>query len=194
MPADHLLTSKEAADELGVGVSTLQRWAAAGLISPVWRTPRGRHARWDIDDLRRQLDISPAMPEPPVVAVAVVTSPLGVLAGKRNDRRPPWGFISGKIEPGESPADAAVREVKEETGLRIRPGNVIGRRVHPATDRTLVYVTARPLAGTDVHVGDPDELAEVRWLKLADAERLMPDMFPPVRGYLSRSIAARAAS
>lgn len=63
------------------------------------------------------------MPEPstgpehqPVVA-AIVTSPLGVLVGRRNDGNPPWTFIGGAIEPGESAAHAAVREVQEEAGL-----------------------------------------------------------------------------
>jgi 8-oxo-dGTP pyrophosphatase MutT (NUDIX family) len=37
------------------------------------------------------------------VAVAVVTSPLGVLVGRRRDGVPPRTFPGGKIEPGESP-------------------------------------------------------------------------------------------
>jgi 8-oxo-dGTP pyrophosphatase MutT (NUDIX family) len=39
----------------------------------------------------------------------------------------------GEVEPGERPEDTAVREVKEETGLEIRAGHVIGERDHPAT-------------------------------------------------------------
>jgi 8-oxo-dGTP diphosphatase len=31
-----------------------------------------------------------------------------------------WSFPKGKLEPGESEEDAAVREVEEETGLRCR--------------------------------------------------------------------------
>ena len=54
----------------------------------------------------------------PVVA-AIVTSRLGVLVGRRHDGKPPWTFIAGEVEPGERPEDAAIREVKEETGLRI---------------------------------------------------------------------------
>lgn len=65
------------------------------------------------------------------VAVAVVTSHLGVLVGKRRDGDPPWVFPGGELEPGESPEDAAVRETLEETGLRVRATGVIGSRVHP---------------------------------------------------------------
>jgi 8-oxo-dGTP pyrophosphatase MutT (NUDIX family) len=129
------------------------------------------------------------VPEPGPVVAAIVTSHLGVLVGKRQDGKPPWTFIAGKIEPGESPADAAVREVKEETGLRIEAGGVIGRRVHPSTGRTMVYMAAQPTHGTDVLVGDEDELAEVRWVSLAEAEELMGGMiFEPVQKYLRQAL------
>ena len=65
---------------------------------------------------------SSSVPEPQPVVAAIVTSRKGVLIARRNDGRPPWTFIAGEIEPGESPADAAVREVKEETGLRVTAG------------------------------------------------------------------------
>ena len=48
------VTTAEAARRIGVGVSTLQRWAAEGIVTPAWRTPGGQ-ARWDVDDLKAQL-------------------------------------------------------------------------------------------------------------------------------------------
>jgi 8-oxo-dGTP diphosphatase len=73
----------------------------------------------------------------PAVAGAVVTSRLGVLAGRRRDRIPRWVFPGGKIKPGEAPEDAAARETREETGLRARATGIIGSRVHPATRAAL---------------------------------------------------------
>ena len=105
----------------------------------------------------------------PLVAVAVVTSELGVLVGRRVDGAPLWAFPSGKVERGESPDAAAVREVLEETGLRVRPAGVLGQRVHPQTGRSLVYVAAEPVHGTAVRVAAPAELAEVCWASLARA-------------------------
>lgn len=128
-------------------------------------------------------------PEPVPVVAAIVTSHEGVLMGRRNDNKPPWTFIAGEIEPGESPADAAVREVKEEAGLRIVAGGVIGRRVHPKTGRTMVYMAAQPTHGTEVFVGDEDELAEVRWISLAEADELTGGtIFEPVRQHLRRML------
>jgi 8-oxo-dGTP diphosphatase len=126
--------------------------------------------------------------EQPVVA-AVVTSDLGVLVGHRNDRTPPWTFIAGEQEPGERPEDTAVREVKEETGLEIEVGEVIGERDHPATGRYMIYLAGRPVRGTKVIVGDEAELEEVRWLDLDEVGEAMPDMFGPVRAYLENTIA-----
>src|SRR5258708_2953856 len=70
-------------------------------------------------------------PEPPPVVAVIVTSKLGVLAGRRNDQTPPWTFIAGQIEPGESPADPAVREGKEEPGLDVIPAQIRVGRGHP---------------------------------------------------------------
>jgi 8-oxo-dGTP pyrophosphatase MutT (NUDIX family) len=193
------VTSHEAAKAIGVGLSTLQAWAQRGVITPAWRTPGGQ-ARWDVADLRRQLGMPPpaedapaTRPEPQPVVAAIVTSDRGVLAGRRNDGKPPWTFIAGEIEPGESPADAGVREVKEETGLLVAAGPEIGRRVHPATQRTMIYMAARPTHGTDVWIGDIDELAEVRWLTLAEADELLPGMYEPVRDYLAQTIGRQAS-
>jgi 8-oxo-dGTP diphosphatase len=132
-------------------------------------------------------------PEPPPVAAAIVTSERGVLAGRRNDDSPPWTFIAGQVQPGESPGATVAREVKEETGLEVAPGRVVGRRVHPETGRTMIYLAARPAdpQQLDIDVEDKDELAEVRWLTLAEAEELLPGMFAPVRAYLSRALRPR---
>lgn len=206
-PDPRLLSTSDAARAVGVSRSTLWRWIKRGWIAPHGRTAGG-HLRWDAARLRREVEHVRAtidqaddlheeqpVPEPatrpehqPVVA-AIVTSHLGVLAGRRNDGKPPWTFIAGEIEPGESQADAAVREVKEETGLLVRAGHVeIGRRVHPKTGRTMIYLACTPLEGTEVWVGDEDELAEVRWLTLAEVDELLPGVYGPVREHLGRVI------
>ncbi|WP_300007466.1 NUDIX domain-containing protein [Pseudonocardia sp.] len=188
-----LVTTTEAAQKVGVSARSLARWVQEGRVQPTVRTPGG-HLRWDVEQLRRQLAEAPVpeaadQPELEPVAAAIVVSELGVLVGRRHDGNPPWTFIAGKIEPGESPADAAVREVKEETGLVVRAAaRPIGRRVHPRTGRMMIYLECYPTEGTDVQVGDPEELAEVRWLDLDELDGYLPGMFEPVRTYLGKAL------
>ena len=90
-----------------------------------------------------------ANPDPRVVAV-IVTAPEGVLAVRRRDKNPVWTFPSGEIEPGETASDAGVRETKEETGLDVVAGRILGRRIHPQTGRQMIYLAARPAKNADV--------------------------------------------
>lgn len=187
-----LVRTGEAARQLNVDPSTLIDWIERGWITPADTTPGGHH-HWDMDDLRAAIgwhrlgDVH--VPEPPPVVAGIVTSQLGVLVGRRNDRTPLWTFIAGQIEPGESAADAIIREVKEEACLVVEVGDQeLGRRVHPATRRTMIYVPCRPVGDLHVEVGDPDELAEVRWVHLAEATRLLPGMFEPVAQFLQQAI------
>jgi 8-oxo-dGTP pyrophosphatase MutT (NUDIX family) len=131
-------------------------------------------------------------PEPVPVAIAIVSSHLGVLTARRRDGKPPLTFIGGEIEPGESPADAAIREVKEETGLVIKTGRILGRRIHPQTNRSLTYVAAWPAsADTGVAVLDEKELSSVEWMSFTEVTDVMgKNLFEPVRKHLRRTLEA----
>ena len=49
-----LVTTGEAAKQLGIGRATLARWWADGLVEPELVTAGG-HARWDVEKLRERL-------------------------------------------------------------------------------------------------------------------------------------------
>lgn len=52
----------------------------------------------------------------------------------------------------------------------------------------MIYLACYPVTKTDVFVGDEDELAEVRWVSLEEAEELLPGLFGPVRLHLEREL------
>jgi 8-oxo-dGTP diphosphatase len=177
------LNSRAAAAALGIGRSTLYRWAKIGFIRPAFTTPGGQR-RWDLADLKRQLANRSL---PPVIA-AIVTSKEGVLITRRLDGQPLWGFPTGTAMTGEAPEDAAIREVKEECDLEVKVGHELGERDHPLTGRHMIYLACRPYQGTAVRVADEAELAEVRWVHLDEAAELLPDMFGPVQEHLARTL------
>jgi 8-oxo-dGTP diphosphatase len=135
--------------------------------------------------------IDPDAPLRPAIVAAIVTSKDGVLVERRHDGRPLWTFPAGEAEPGESPADTAIRETKEETGLQIVVSHVIGERNHPKTGRHMIYLACRPYQGTGVYNGDEAELADVRWVSLGDAEEKLTGMFEPVHDHLNATLAGR---
>jgi 8-oxo-dGTP diphosphatase len=123
---------------------------------------------------------------PQLVAVAIIADRRGVLVGRRLDGQPPWTFIGGKVEPDESPAAAAVREVEEETGLRVQAGAEVGRRIHPRTRRLMIYLACRTIGNVEPCASAESGLTEVRWLSLGEVDELMPGIYPPVRAVLDR--------
>lgn len=210
-PGQRLPTRKQLAEQYQVAVGTIAQaldvlrdegWVKTHQGAGIFATRPAREGKvpdWfepyrdQIGMLVRWHDEShPAVtPEPQPVVAAVVTRGEAVLIAQRRDGNPPWAFVSGEIEPGESPADAAIREVKEETGLQVRPGAEIGRRVHPNTARTMIYMAARPaFAYADVEVGDEQELLAVAWVDLDEALRLLPTMYEPVAEYLRKTLVA----
>jgi 8-oxo-dGTP pyrophosphatase MutT (NUDIX family) len=97
----------------------------------------------------------------------------------RNDRRGRlvWSLPKGHIEAGETPAEAAVREVEEETGIHgrlVAPLGTIdfwfvadGRRVHKTVHHYLLEASSGELSDQDI------EVVAVEWVPLGDvAERL----------------------
>ncbi|MDO5099283.1 MAG: NUDIX domain-containing protein [Corynebacterium sp.] len=74
-----------------------------------------------------------------------------------------WSLAKGKVDPGESLAVAAVREIAEETGYRVQLGKLLGRVVYPVHNRTkVVYYWASEVLDGEFHPND--EVDEIRWL------------------------------
>jgi 8-oxo-dGTP pyrophosphatase MutT (NUDIX family) len=69
---------------------------------------------------------------------AVILGRDGVLLQQRDDNRL-WGLPGGAVDPGESVAQAIVREVREETGLEVEPIRVIGIYSAPEHHQIVTY-------------------------------------------------------
>jgi 8-oxo-dGTP pyrophosphatase MutT (NUDIX family) len=85
-----------------------------------------------------------------------------------------WEAVHGHIEPGETPADAAARELREETGLRAERLYNLSRvetfYQHQLDEVALVPVFAA-FVGRDAVVQTGVEHDRYEWLSPADARR-----------------------
>jgi ADP-ribose pyrophosphatase YjhB (NUDIX family) len=110
-------------------------------------------------------------PELPLVGVgAVIIENARVLLVKR--AHPPleaqWSIPGGVLEVGEMVREAAIREVREETGLIVEPGDLLGvydRVLRNAEQRVqyhyvLIDFLCRPAGG---ELQAADDATEVRW-------------------------------
>jgi 8-oxo-dGTP diphosphatase len=102
---------------------------------------------------------------PKVIVAAVIVTDGRVLACERS--APPevagrWEFPGGKVEPGETDAQALARECAEELGVRVEVGERVGPDVPLARGRAVLRVFAVTLLGGDV----PQALehSSMRWL------------------------------
>ena len=139
-------------------------------------------------DLRRLVGTRPL---PLVGVTAVIVRGDEILLGRRSDngRLTP---VTGIVDPGEEPADAAVREAAEEAGVRIRADRLawvhqIPRVTYTNGDQSdyldLVFVCSWI-------AGDPEpvdgEMTEVGWHHVTQLEELLDEaMLARVRAGLT---------
>jgi 8-oxo-dGTP diphosphatase len=84
-----------------------------------------------------------------------------------------WTFPKGKVDPGESPEDAARREVAEETGLRCELGDELASATYvdaKGRPKLVRYWAMTPLEGSFTPNAEVDEL---RWVPPRDAAELL---------------------
>ena len=83
-----------------------------------------------------------------------------------------WSIPGGRIEPGETDAEAVVREMIEETGLTVEVGRLIGRVQRPGLNGAVIDIRdyAATVTGGTLHAGD--DAADARWVAPGELESL----------------------
>jgi len=115
----------------------------------------------------------------PSAAVVIQDDSGRVLFGLHSDKHV-WVVPGGLIEPGELPADAAIRETWEETGLLVEVTGILGvfggreLTIHYANGDMASYVGTifrGQMIGGDLKP-DGTEIVEVKYLTRDELERL----------------------
>ncbi len=127
------------------------------------------------------------------VALALIRDDGRWLVGKRAPGRiysGLWEFPGGKILPGETPEQAAVRETREETGLTVRPMRHLDRLTdHQAGGPVHLYpVYCQWVAGVAAPA-DP-AILELRWVLRDELRHL--DM-PPINARIIEQLTSLEA-
>ena len=121
-----------------------------------------------------------------------------VLLQRRGDSNK-WGFPGGAVEPGETPEMTAVREAKEETGLDVSVGRLIGVYTdpditYPNGDQAQSIVIAYELiaAGGELFC-DQNETLELKYFSAEDDPPLFTGSHISLWNDIFKSKAAKAA-
>ena len=135
----------------------------------------------------------------PVAIRPLITAAGGVVWRREGERdqvavvhRPKYDDFSlpkGKVDPGESFEEAALREVREETGVRARITGFVDAVTY-FTKGAPKLVVHYQLEAVDMGRFTPDkEVDELRWLSRTAALRLLS--YPTERAVLRKAMALR---
>lgn len=102
-----------------------------------------------------------------------------------------WEFPGGKVEPGEDPRDALVRELREELGVEAHAGEIVEVTFHRYAEKAVLLLFYE----ASLVEGSPSPRAiEVAALRWAPPETLDESDFPPADLPVLRKVRARLSS
>ena len=106
---------------------------------------------------------------------AVITDEQGRLLLIKRGHEPAaglWSLPGGRIEPGETDAEALVREMREETGLEVAPGPLLGAVQRPGEDGDVIDIRDYSATITGGTLTPGDDAADARWISAEDLHSL----------------------
>jgi 8-oxo-dGTP diphosphatase len=116
---------------------------------------------------------------------AIITDAAGRLLLIKRGHEPGkglWSIPGGRVEPGETDEQAVIREVREETGLVVQPGRLIGAVRRPAPAGAMLDIRDYAAAVTGGTLAAGDDADDARWAGPAELAGL------PLTGGLAEAL------
>lgn len=99
-----------------------------------------------------------------------------------------WAFPGGKVEFGETKEEACIREIYEETGIKVQIIKKLGERIHPNTNKDLTYFLCKYVTG-DSRILNHEEIVSIEFKDKAQFKKdVRTDVFYPVMQYIKENI------
>ena len=121
-----------------------------------------------------------------VVAGLIARNGVVLITQRRADQALPlqWEFPGGKVEPGEAPAVALARELREEIGVTVEVGRIWDVLFHAydAFDLVMLVYACRIVDGEPGAV----EVADLAWVRAGELSRW--DILPADRPLVDRLV------
>lgn len=113
------------------------------------------------------------MPDEEIRAAGGVVVRDGRIAVVHRPRYDDWSLPKGKLDPGESWEQAALREIEEETGLRCRLEDELAPAHYLARGRRKTVRYWRMAVVEDAGLVPDDEVDELRWVTPGEAVAML---------------------
>ncbi|SDZ08952.1 ADP-ribose pyrophosphatase YjhB, NUDIX family [Micromonospora pattaloongensis] len=127
---------------------------------------------------------------------AVISDDAGrVLLCQQTQGHRRWGLPGGRIRPAESPVHAAVRDIREETGMETEIADLVGiyhltgEAAGQGLPDVLVHVFRGRVGAGEATVNAPGRICRLSW---HDPTALPEPMTPVTRAALADAVAGRA--
>lgn len=111
-----------------------------------------------------------------------------LLMHRQTPRRTQWELPGGKIDPGEQPAAAAIRELQEELGIKVEIVRQLGHQTFTEDGYTMEYIwfLANLLEGTPT-IQETDKYDQLRYFSWDELKR-RDDLSPNTRNLVAAQL------